>query len=288
MKSVSRYPDNHTLYVTSGASNNEDLVKSVSQALRAYEKTKEREYSCNVTANLVFDKEGVPLGFGYLYISNTQVYNMLLGKNPDGSERTKLVEKEGKRIFSPDDGVEWVEDWSQDKRELVTEQLPKLLNPEIHIYTPKQKQNFQKLITRIKKSEKQHLPPEYFHPDKCSFVFEKAYVKPVGEQYSLNVLCGRKIPVWLNAENIYSIFRKFISDKKVKKKVRIKGRFAEVPYPVVTINRKKALCFIEFNPLSRDAQFALLMTTRVVFRNKRNPSQSSLITFVHSFKNKKR
>lgn len=288
MTSVSRYPDDHTLYVTSGASNNEDLVRNVSRALRTFEGTTKKKYPCDIISNLVFDRENVPYGFGYLYVSNTQVYNMLLGKNPDGSERTSIVEKKGKTVFTPDDGVEWIEDWSQDERELAVKELPKLLNPARHEYTPKQKITFQRLITKINSSEKQHIPPDYFHPDGCEFVFERAHVKPVSVQYSLNILCGRKIPVWLSPEIVYNIFRRFISDKRVKKKVRVKNRFTEVPYPVVTINRKSGLCFVEFNPLSRDAQFALLMTTKVVFRNHKKSSQSSVVMFTHSFKTKRK
>lgn len=288
MSSVSRYSDDHTLYVTSGAANNGDVVYSVSKALKSFERTSKKKYSCNIISNLVFDRDDIPYGFGYVYVSNTQVYNMLLGKNPDGSERTKIVEKASKVIFTPEDGVEWIEDWSKDERELVLEELPPLLIPPPHRYTPEQRTLFQKFITKINSLEKKHLHPDQFQPDICKFTFEKAHVKPVGEQYSLNILCGRKIPSWLDQRTIYNEFRIFVSDKRVKKKTRVKNRLVEVPYPEININRKKGLCFVEFNPLSRDAQFALLMTTKVIFKRANKPSQTSTVFFTHSFKNKRK
>jgi len=288
MSSVSRYPDEHTLYVTSGAAGNGDVVNSVSRALKSLEGTSKKKYPCNIISNLIFDRDDVPYGFGYVYVSNTQVYNMLLGKNPDGSERTKIVEAASKTVFTPEDGVEWVEDWSKDQRELVLEELPPLIVPPPHRYTPEQRTLFQKFIMKISSLEKKHLSPEQFRPDICEFTFEKAHVKPVGEQYSLNILCGRKIPGWVDQRTIYNEFRRFVSDKRVKKKSRVKNRVVEVPYPEININRKKGLCFVEFNPLSRDAQFALLMTTKVIFKNKNRPSQTSMVFFTHSFKSKRK
>ena len=213
---------------------------------------------------------------------------MLIGKNPNGTERTKIVEKVGIKIYSPDQGTEWVDDWSQEERSMIVESLPKLLNPPNLKYTQEQKVNLQKLIARIRSSEKQHFDPDNFHPEISAFKFEQAHVKPLDEQYSLNILCGRRIPVWLDPESVYATFRPFITDKRVKKKTRAKKKFIEASYPVITINRKNGLCFVEFNPKSRDAQFALLMTTKVIFKNRNKPSQRAMVFFTHSFKSKRK
>jgi len=287
MSGVSRYSDRHTLYVSTGAAGNEDVVRSITKALKQLERTSKKKYPCNIVANVIYDRDNIPYGFGYVYITNTQVYNMLLGKNPDGSDRTKIVEKESKSIFTPEDGVVWIEDWSQDERELEIEELPSLLVVPFHRYTREQASQFQKFYQKAKLREEKHRPKSPLSYDGFSFIFEKAHVKPVGEQYSLNILCGRKIPPWLNQKTVYNQFRRFVSDKRMKKKTKIKNRVAEVPYPEVTINRKKGLCFIEFNPLSRDAQFALLMMTKTVYANPRNPSQKSVIYFSHAFKSKR-
>ena len=42
---------------------------------------------CGIKVNLIVNKNGEYYGFGYIRVSNESVYWMLLGRNPDGSDR---------------------------------------------------------------------------------------------------------------------------------------------------------------------------------------------------------
>lgn len=288
MSSVSRYSDEHTLYIISGAARNEDLKQCVYRALARFEKKNKIRYPCEVIPNLIYDREGIPYGFGYLYVSNPQVYHMLLGKNPDGSERTEIIEKSLDFFSVPiEEEIPWF-DWADAVEDIEIRRLPPLLTLPSFNYTPDQILLLQKLLQKIRSSEKQHLDPNQFDEKCCTIQLQPGLVKPVQAKYATNILCTRDIPEWLDSADVYRRFRPFIHDKKKKVKKHGKRGIVELSYPIVSINKKNKLCFVEFDPLSRDAQFALIMTTKINFTDKSNPPQSKTLIFTHAFKSNKK
>lgn len=288
MSSVSRYSDDHTLYVISGAARNGDLKSAVLRAIKSYEKKSGKRYPCEVISNLIYDKEGIPYGFGYLYVSNPQIYHMLLGKNPDGTERTTIIEKDL-------DYVAWFEnmeiqdvpwfDWADAAEEIEIKPLPPLITLSSFYYRPDQKEQLKKLLEKLNSSEKKHLDPEQFDLKKCTFKLDAGLVKPVDEKYLPHTLCARDIPHWLTEKDIYKRFRPFVSNKKRSNSNKL--------YPVVYINRKNRLAFVEFDSNSRDAQFALIMTTKVNFVSPGNFRSGSkalhqTVIFTHAFKSNRK
>jgi len=282
MSSVSRYSYEHTLYVISGAARNEDLKASVLRAIKFHEKKTGKKYPCEVFSNLIYDREGVPYGFGYLYLSNPQIYHMLLGRNPDGSERTEIIEKDlGYIAWKEDKDIPWF-DWADASEEIEIRQLPPILTLPSFYYRPEQKEQLKKLVENLKASDKKQLNPEQFDMKKCTFKLDAGLVKPVNEKYSPYTLCARKVPNWLTEKDIYKRFRPFVSNKKEIGHGKL--------YPIVSINRKNQLVFVEFDPNTRDAQFALLMTTKIhfVYRSNTHKPINQTLIFTHAFKSNKK
>ena len=289
MSSVSRYSDEHTLYIISGAARNEDLKAAVMRAIKFYEKKHGKKCPCEIITNLINDREGSPYGFGYLYLTNPQVYHMLLGKNPDGSERTEIIEKDlGYLAWSEDmdfNDIPWF-DWADAAEEIEIISLPPLMTLPSFKYRNEQKEQLKKLVEKLKASERKQLDPDQFDPVRCTITLDAGLVKPVDEKYSAHILCARDVPEWLTEKDVYHRFRTFVSRKKKNERGKI--------YPFVSINKKNRLIFVEFDATTRDAQFALLMTTKInfvynsgSFRGGKTPMSKTLI-FTHAFRSNRK
>jgi len=131
------------------------------------------------------------------------------------------------------------------------------------------------------------LKPEQFDFEKCTFSLQPAHVKPVDKEYCENVLCARSVPNWLRTDDIFEKFRVFVRDENKKIKKRGKTGIVELRYPIVNITKNK-LCFVEFDPQTRDAQFALLMMKKVKFENKTRSQKEGTLIFSYAFKSNKK
>jgi len=286
MSSVSRYADEHTLYIISGAARNEDLKSAVFRAIKKYEKEHRRKLPCEIIANLIYDREGLPYGFGYLYLSNPQVYHMLLGKNPDGSERTEIIEKDLDYLplSDLDFDIPWF-DWADAAEEIEIRSLPPLMTLPSFYYRKEQKEQLKKLVEKLKVSERKQLDPDQFDDTMCTFKLDAGLVKPVDEKYSAHILCAQGVPEWLTGKDIYNRFRRFVSNKNKNDRGKV--------YPLISINKKNKMVFVEFDSNTRDAQFALLMTTKLnfeftdSFRSGKNHLNKTLI-FTHAFRSNRK
>lgn len=88
------YYDQHTLNATTGNLSKEEVVNAFNSAL--VEAKKRYGIGCFMKVNFVtyYNKETQkrePRGVCYIFFTNSQVYHMLLGRNPDGSERVKFI-----------------------------------------------------------------------------------------------------------------------------------------------------------------------------------------------------
>jgi hypothetical protein len=115
-------------------------------------------------------------------------------------------------------------------------------------------------------------PPEVA---KGNFILGPAIVKETRPEHIPNVLCSKNVPVWLKESQIRKYFRLYSSHPH---------------YPQVKIqrHRHKSCVFVEFDPATRDAQFALLMTTKSVFSHPDpQKDEKKVLIFAHAFKNSK-
>jgi hypothetical protein len=91
-----KYLNEHNIYVRSGMATlnqlkacvskfKEELTKSSSPELRKLAK-------CEIESNIVTNMKGETQHFGYLWVELPEVYWILCGYNPDGTERVRVVE----------------------------------------------------------------------------------------------------------------------------------------------------------------------------------------------------
>lgn len=86
--------DKHTLYIYSGAATKTQIENSLLKAIKECSKIAGSELDCKYFINVVSGVNKIPKGFSIVWISNEIVYNLITGKNVDGSEREYYVDDE--------------------------------------------------------------------------------------------------------------------------------------------------------------------------------------------------
>ena len=82
-----RMHDTNTLYVESGVATESQVSECLKKAIQESNKVLGYDTQCKFKVNLIVGNDGKYFGFGYIRISEPKIYWMLLGRNPDGTER---------------------------------------------------------------------------------------------------------------------------------------------------------------------------------------------------------
>lgn len=286
------FTDHHTLLVKSGIGTNEQLEGVIRKSIKHFEEHFHRKFPCFLKTNLIMGRNGRFYGFGYLYVSNPEIYYLLLGLNPDGSERIEYIndplwkspEKDlddaiDEIVYIGTSWADWADQEDEVRKKYECPQIKKILPPLTidlsFFYTPEQKE----LISSLAREKNFPLPSI---PDKGVFTLSPAQVYELDENYSPNVLCCREVPKWMNDNDLKKIFVPFTSDAITKNYRKFNGNFIQDTYPFITLNDKN-MSFITFDPKTNDAQFALLMTKKVTFTK---GDKTTILIFSQSYKSR--
>lgn len=241
--------DNHTLYVRYYSATLDQLKVIFNNALINYNKNHNKNTECSFYYNLIIDRNGESYGIAFIYVSNSQVYNMILGKNPNGTERIKYLKEKKTKII--DKKINWGD--SDDDDEIIGEvRLEPLMSLESLI-------NEQGDLFNINVS--------------------RAMINKLEDKYVSNILKTKKIPNWVDALMIKNIFAPFASDNKTQHSRVIKGKKIFDTYPFININ-KEGICFVIYDIKTTDAQFALHMLKKITLTKDDN---SITLIFNHSY-----
>ena len=82
--------DNHTLYVCCGCASTEQIHETFARALHEYARKTEAPLDCRFRVNRVETGDGMCIA--YVFVTNSEVYHMLIGNNPDGSDRITYID----------------------------------------------------------------------------------------------------------------------------------------------------------------------------------------------------
>ena len=212
--------------------------------------------SYNLKINVVKNKKEEKLGYSYIWIDNTKLYNALIGLNYDGSDRIKKIIK-----IEEDENFEFdpkKDDWSKSVDSQKVNFSSEVLKP---------------LITfpniKIKEEDK-----EKFRVclDEINLILESSKIVPKID--FKNSLYARNIPQWLNENQIKNYFKVFEKDKREHFKNKTK-----FTYPIVKIkNSNVNIIFSNLYP--NTASFVFNMSRKVIFKSNLNGiKKESLIIF---------
>jgi hypothetical protein len=226
---LDKYFDRHTFYVSLKGATKEELVSFANRVIAAVQPHVGTGFNKAYRINYVLNKENKSVGLAYIYFASVEVYNMLNGKNPDGSERVEVTYLPTKPLTMEDYSADmsWAEAMEEEEKNIVRKQLPPLIQV-----------------------------------DSSPAVIEPAFVLPPARMYAHNVLKCANLPPWLDKAWVKNVFSFYCSDTTKGKKKGKDG--AKECYPIVTIVEKPdRISFVEFDGSTRDAQFALLMCKRM-------------------------
>ena len=320
-----QYYDTHTLYVQTGKATHEQLSRSIAQAVDEVSQELDRNIECRFKINIVKDREGNSYGFAFVFLTNPEVYHMLLGRNPEGTDRVEYhedpswVAPEPEEVETPEpeptnktDSVT-VDDWTSmsspwsmtgyscwaDMADDEEDEEMQLLERQSKYTAPKVRVELPTLMT---------LPPYNYETYNDSnqkvenvgyFGVSPAYVTDMDSKYSCNVLRARDVPTWINESDIKREFSAFSSDQDTVVERTIKGIKKRDTYPFVNIvedtHRRRGeepassrIVFITFDPFTKDAQFALHMMKKTSIKKKiSGKSRLATLVFNHSFRTDK-
>lgn len=269
MKPPSRH-DQHTLCVYACVLDEEDIMNAIQSAIKKYEKKVQKTFPCTYSINVIKHSGGAPKGYGYLYVSNVKIYHLLLGKNPDGSERVVVVDKTSDMNCDLDvrDYIENpIGDWGAFADATERIELDSLIDIPPVKYTKKHLGHLEVFKRQVKEMGKVLEELDYWHEDKAPIELHPAVVRDIEANAEAHRLFAQGVPPWISEKMIQQRFQKYL-----KGKIR-PNRLAG--YPNVEIDRNHKTCTVRFNPDTRDAQFALLMARALCFKNKKNNRRSA-------------
>lgn len=312
--------DNRTLFIKCEGATPGQIGSCFRLALDEYQSKYKTNLNCRFRVNLVENKEGHSFGIAFVFVTNPAVYYMLLGKNPDGSDRIEYRDdpsweqpKEGEIIndsgwsaisppvFTP--GMSWAdmveeEDAYNDKvaAKLVTEKLqqepPKIpipLEPLMVLppykLTPEQIAEKRAKIIEDNSGKKDFDPSLIEIPDLAYLSVDRAMAIPLDSKFMPNILKCKDVPDWITKEDLKMEFTPYATDSKTLQERFVKGRRSEETYPFVNINQDR-VAFIIFDPSTHDAQFALHMMKKTVIKKTASDRtvKTATLIFSHSFR----
>ena len=153
-ENLPKYYNSHCLYVSSGCAHPEQLIKSMKAAIKSASKVLDRSVNCSFKVNLVIGRNEHYYGFGWIWVTNEEIYHMLLGRNPDGTRRVQVIEDPDWKcpiipIHEALEEIDHIKSWADycDEEDKITErykpgvielELPPLITLPDFIYTKEQ------------------------------------------------------------------------------------------------------------------------------------------------------
>jgi len=240
----------HLFYVVNHDIDKRTLITSFKEYIEKQCKKIKKAYRCEYRFNQVTDRQGKNLGHGYLWISSPEVFRMLTGKNPDGTERVEEKFERDPKVLEARMMKELEEFISRPD-----EQLDKLSWADLQEIEDAIKERYKPVLSRKK------LPPlidlDAFTNNYPGLVITPFITKDHG---FTNIYCP-SIPQWVTKDQIVKEFQPF-SSKKIE---------------VVISGRDRKSCQVVFDKRRPDAQIALAMKTKIYLPDPKTKELKTII-----------
>jgi len=293
--------DNHTLYIKCDCASTEQIRQIFNEAFAKYNEEHKAKLTCNFRVNLVENRNGDSLGIAYVFLVNSEAYHLILGKNPDGSDRIEYHDdpswssptEDWTSATSVTLGSSWgdiaEEEFSRQNKKTCPK-IPIHLDPLIELgpyyLTEKQINAKREKIIFYNEGKDGFDPSQIEIPTFAYLSVQRAHVSPVEDKFMPNILKCTKIPQWVSKETLKVHFTPYASDSVTTHERFVKGSKIEEAYPWVNINSDR-VAFIIFQPNTYDAQFALHMMKKTVINRKSEDGKiiaTETLLFNHSYR----
>ena len=277
---MSRYYDNHTLFVETGVATEEQLSISLNLAIKEVEKKLGKKFPCCYKINLI-QKNGTYCGIGYIRVTNPEIYWMLTGRNPNGTPRIKEYvdptwEKNNENNENNEECESWAEIAENEEAPIIREEYEPLMKLPGYKYNKKQ-------IEHLRKSK-----PNEKITKMGYFKIGRAYSNSVKSDRIENILYSRYVPEWIPNSVFKNIFKKYVTDKDIK--LQMENDKGSVPLIIRYSGRRNKkgermdTVYIIFDPKTHDGAFARIMQLKTKIVHPKNKNLSNEILFDYAYK----
>lgn len=229
-----RQYNNRCMYVLTGPCNTEQVATAMAKI--AVECERLTGHKCFYDINLPIAYDGKPRCCAYMYFSNPEMYWILLGKNPDGSERVEYYDDP--EWICPERETKTFTNWADEVEEeelYICPQLSRPLPPLIDIPPI--------VLTTSQIEWMTENSPET-DPTIYRMKFSSAFVVPVEPPYLHNkIVCGG-IESWMTEADLKRLFGKYSTSRNRD-------------FPKYEIRGNRGI--ITYDPHTTDGQFAMIM-----------------------------
>lgn len=272
-----RFHNLHNIHVRTGLASEEQLRKSVNLFLTELNnKFPGKKYNeCEILVNLV-TKDNVSCNYAYLWVENPEVYYIMTGFNPDGTERIAKEELEDSDSDSDDDFSfsmsslklsDIIKSKENKKKPKILTHLGPIMSLPGYEYTEEQAiKAHNELIEeekRVSENDKR-APNEVIKPKYGFFECTRSKTTSIDEDVKFDILYGR-VPNWVTEDMIRKVFERYAESKDSRHfKISIGTSCNKYPdFKKVTIDYG--------NTRRGTATFARQMTRKTKFVNPREP-----------------
>lgn len=317
------FHDNHTLLVKFECATSQQILQSFITAFKTYQNDNNTTLKCKFKVNYVEDRDGKSFGFAFVFVTNSSVYNMILGKNPDGSDRVEYkedltweppiensyVNKSGLSVVDkpekkPDHSdISWADMLEADdeyEAQILEQQIlqekerQKKIRPKI-AFTLESLMKIPPVVLTLDQIEKKR--EKIINDNKQDFDIDSIYIQEteylnveralvfqINQKFISNILKCKNVHPSITKHDIKTQFLQYASDSTTLHERIVKGKRVKESYPFVNINDDR-VAFVIFDQSTRDAQFALHMMKKTIIKKKiDNIDHNMMLFFSHSYR----
>lgn len=267
--------DGHTVFVKCLKSlTSNDIVDRFKTFLSKYINESGDKIECDYYVNIITNKDDISFGLAFVYITNSEVYYMLFGKNKDGSERCEYIDdpkwidppkirarsnslkllEDKKNSLSNSDSLLKV-DWSIMMDADEEHERKEMLIKNRHV-CPKIKVPLEPLIVPVVNGTNLYNEEFYIEPALPSDVENTCYN---------HIIKATNVPENITIDDLNNKFRPLITDRTSTYKKKYKGKITEYEYPYIIITNDRT-AFIIFDENTNDAKFAIHMAKKTIVK----------------------
>ncbi len=274
-ESKGKYTNSHLLHVITKTATEDQLKTSVKKAIIdavSITKTQSLNLDQRFKVNIVANREEKSFGYAYVWLVSPEIFNMLIGKNPDGSDRYQLVDDPSWNPPNSESG-NWADITDLEDPPKIRKPLGPLIKLQPYLLTEEQrraeilqlKADLNKAETSTSESMDLMKKLETLQ-DKDRKMYGEFECGPTyvsdDDKFLTNVLCAKCIPKEITSEDLKNLFLPFVSDMTRRHSRRVGKTIVEEKYPLIGIT-PKGIAFITFDPASHDALFASKMARKI-------------------------
>lgn len=254
---------NHIMYVKIGHLSYDETFDAIGmyviKARQVVKKLTGLEEECMFKINIPSNREGKTFNFCYVWFTSTLIFNVLSGRNPNGSQRLETMPDPSWKPLSlsqVSSNMSWADLTEMDVQPMITVQLPSLVK---RLFVPYSYD----VVSELMKSRADMLSISVdklseSESSECRGTFvdmSPSFILDDDEGFQYEVVSGKVASNKVTPQMVRSLFIPYSTSRDTR-------------YPLVSISRD--LVFVTFDNTTHDGRFVLQMIRHHIFKIERD------------------